>query len=482
MKKLFTLIAIVCLALLFVGETVGQSVGGLYYARLGVPFHVYGTASTQIFSIKYEDSYFTVSSNSGSYPIRFFPEGTTSYVLEIQDDQIVIPSGKTLTVAGTFTPSGSTGNMTMADGSWVGLGAAKGRIVFDDDTNDELGIMNARVGIGTLAPAHALEIVGNVAIGDSTTGDVDAFIYFQDDASVTAESFAWDDGNGSFQLTDDIQLTGNVSLGDSTTGDVDAIIYFADDASQTAESLTWNDGNDQFEISDDFTAGSNDITADSLLGTTGARIGGLEVSSITHQTTDQSLTVSTNGIGDLIFDITAATGIDGDILFGDTGTALETVTIDSNGYVGIGVAPTGPIQVVTATADTIMLLEADGDLFMESLGSGTGTALHIVTGTDEIVIDSSSELFKDDIEDWDIDTKALLKLKPRSFVWNDKSALPGAEDKGFIAEEVAKAFPEGANYRDGKVNSWNKGKVIALLVAHNQELEKRIAELEKRVK
>jgi len=66
------------------------------------------------------------------------------------------------------------------------------------------------VGIGTTAPAHKLHIVGNFALGDSTTGDTDGIIYFADDGSITAESFKWDDGNDRFEITDDFAVSGNI--------------------------------------------------------------------------------------------------------------------------------------------------------------------------------------------------------------------------------------------------------------------------------
>ena len=105
MKKIIAFLIVIVLVLpelLF-----SQSVGGLYYARLGSPLNIYGTVSTKKMIFEYADSYFTIGTNSGSYPIRFFPEGTTSYVMEIQDDEIVIPSGKTLTVGGTLATTGA---------------------------------------------------------------------------------------------------------------------------------------------------------------------------------------------------------------------------------------------------------------------------------------------------------------------------------------------------------------------------------------
>jgi len=44
------------------------------------------------------------------------------------------------------------GTVTMQDDQWIGLGAAKGRIVFDDATVDEVNIMTANFGINEATP------------------------------------------------------------------------------------------------------------------------------------------------------------------------------------------------------------------------------------------------------------------------------------------------------------------------------------------
>lgn len=52
----------------------------------------------------------------------------------------------------------SGGNITMGDDKWIGLGAAKGLIEFDDTTTDEVNIINSNVGIGTSSPAVNLHL------------------------------------------------------------------------------------------------------------------------------------------------------------------------------------------------------------------------------------------------------------------------------------------------------------------------------------
>jgi hypothetical protein len=69
--------------------------------------------------------------------------------------------------AGDITQVGSmTSNAVFADAGaddqWLGLGAAGGRIEFDDQTIDEVNILDARLGVGTTAPQYALDVNGDV--------------------------------------------------------------------------------------------------------------------------------------------------------------------------------------------------------------------------------------------------------------------------------------------------------------------------------
>lgn len=48
-----------------------------------------------------------------------------------------------------------TGNMVMPDNAWIGLGAAKGRMEFDDQATDEINFLDCTVGIGTPVPSSS---------------------------------------------------------------------------------------------------------------------------------------------------------------------------------------------------------------------------------------------------------------------------------------------------------------------------------------
>ncbi len=70
------------------------------------------------------------------------------------------------------------------------------------------------IGIGTLSPPERLSVVGNIATGDTATGDVDVFHYFSTNGSWTTEYVKWDDGVARFEFSDDIYTASSI-MGDS---------------------------------------------------------------------------------------------------------------------------------------------------------------------------------------------------------------------------------------------------------------------------
>ena len=92
-------------------------------------------------------------------------------------------------------------DITVLDDSVVGLGAAAGRIEFDDQATDEVNILGARVGIGTNAPAEPLEIVAdtghdNLRLTENSGGeywnigvDADGNLNFEEPAGTIRVTF-----------------------------------------------------------------------------------------------------------------------------------------------------------------------------------------------------------------------------------------------------------------------------------------------------
>tara|TARA_R100001086_G_scaffold178299_2_gene98711 strand:- start:3565 stop:4038 length:474 start_codon:yes stop_codon:yes gene_type:complete len=87
-----------------------------------------------------------------------------------------------------------------------------------------------------------------------------------------------------------------------------------------------------------------------------------------------------------------------------------------------------------------------GELYLSSLGSDTGTAL-LITGSNEVVKDSSSIAYKDNVQPLDSDSNRVFDLNPVTFNWKRN----GSPDFGLIAEDVAEAMPEMVTYnKDGE--------------------------------
>lgn len=102
---------------------------------------------------------------------------------------------------------------------------------------------------------------------------------------------------------------------------------------------------------------------------------------------------------------------------------------------------------------------------------------------------SSSRRYKHDINDniEKFDYKNLLKLPVRSFIYNDDYLSEDSEIRnvpiiGFIAEEVAELFPQGAEYNeDGTVEMWNYKTILPAMLKLIQEQDLRIKKLERKI-
>lgn len=133
----------------------------------------------------------------------------------------------------------------------------------------------------------------------------------------------------------------------------------------------------------------------------------------------------------------------------------------------------GDILMVASGVDSAFVMdETNGNIYMEGLGSGTGTQLSRVANTDQIVEETSSKEYKKYIKNWQPDPGLLMYLRPAQFTWNSKSAHPNKKDFGLIKEEVQNVLPEVI-----EGNMWHYGKMITYLIAVNQSQQKQINEL-----
>jgi len=117
---------------------------------------------------------------------------------------------------------------------------------------------------------------GNLAetdLVDWVTSSSDSMIIVTDDTDGTITlSLPQDIDTSASVLFRFITASTQVAIGDTTTGDVDAPLYFADDGSLTAEYIKWDDGDGEFHVSGDTDFLTNSIFTSGDIGATGSRI------------------------------------------------------------------------------------------------------------------------------------------------------------------------------------------------------------------
>jgi len=93
---------------------------------------------------------------------------------------------------------------------------------------------------------------------------------------------------------------------------------------------------------------------------------------------------------------------------------------------------------------------------------------------------SSSERYKDDIEDMDDYSSALMDLRPVTFTW--KNSNNKGMQRGLIAEEVDVTFPDLCIYNEeGKPETVRYHELPVLLLNELQKMAERVTELEDRL-
>lgn len=121
--------------------------------------------------------------------------------------------------------------------------------------------------------------------------------------------------------------------------------------------------------------------------------------------------------------------------------------------------------------------------------SGANAVLAAVSGGHKLYINTSLRAVKDNIKTIENASESVDNLRGVSFTSKCDGDDPNRTYYGFIAEEVEEAVPELASYANGKLQSVQYDRVCALLVEDNkachrriEELERRLADLEKRLK
>ena len=100
------------------------------------------------------------------------------------------------------------------------------------------------------------------------------------------------------------------------------------------------------------------------------------------------------------------------------------------------------------------------------------------SGSNIVVLKSSSKRYKRNIVDIALDSNKLYDLRPVDFEWNEKSATDGKKDIGLIAEEVVEIFPQIVNYnKDNKPESVSYDKLSVILLMEMKKLKEEIEKL-----
>ena len=289
---------------------------------------------------------------SGASLVGTFDEFTNSNSTTVQDvlddlDAAISGAGTgditavgNITTGDAFTTGTPGGELYFADNGFLGLGAAAGRIEFDDQTTDEVNFLNSKVGIGTSTPQQELDVRGIASIRDTGgTGWMD---------------FSMDGTTGSFNISNvgttavfAMILNGAHFLDTDTSGNVN----IGGDTSPNSKFTVGSTSQFQVDSSGAIAAATGITSSGSIT------FSGLTASRAVFTTTGGLLT-STGASADLSASLSDETG-SGAAVFA-TSPTLVTPTL------GVATATTINNLTITAPATGSTLTVADGKTFTAS--------------------------------------------------------------------------------------------------------------------
>ncbi len=405
----------------------------------------------------------------------------------------------TITAVGSMT-SGAAFAGTSADDQWLGLGAAAGRIEFDNATPNEVNILGANVGIGTVAPSSLLEVYdGTLSITNmAETADEDAIkIGIDEEHAASIKLFDDDDeATQHFKMTFDadsedlrfhsdqkdniLYLTngGYVGIGIANPGsyldingngsntylhiDVGAEnvyssgIRFKEDGNGRWNIMYKNWENNNLHIYDD----ENNRYAMTFQSNTG----NIGISNTDPQTKLHILggsDASFSGGGFAIFGSVTSTNIiidNNEIMARNNGDSSNLYLNHDGGYVHIGTgSPTATLSV-------------------------NGTANKPGGGSWAVFSDARS---KENVKNYHKGLSELLQLRPVSFNYKEKFGWGNDTYIGLIAQEVEKVVPTMVS--EIEVNDMidfkelDPNEITYMLINAVKEQQKQIEELQRQI-
>ena len=179
---------------------------------------------------------------------------------------------------------------------------------------------------------------------------------------------------------------------------------------------------------------------------------------------------STDTLASLVLDSGATS--DGVILFDLNNSTRWAMGLDASDAESFVLAASGGLG-----SSNRFKVNASGHAFFPNLRQ-TGAATNIgIMGTGEIVEDTSSIKFKENVTDLKSDSKNLLKV----FCCTYNRIGSDIEEPGIIAEHLEKIMPEFVGYKNGKPHSIRYDKLTVPLIHLVQRHDAKINELINRI-
>jgi hypothetical protein len=372
-------------------------------------------------------------------------------------------------------------------------------------------VITTNAGLQVIVSSNSVFSVSNVGeVVAASTGDFGGDLTVGDNFSVTATTGALSAANSLFQVAASGVITHcpSATFSNSLTVNNSSTFHVASDGDTLLHDLTFSTASNhdnafQIDYNGAIThcagiqvtgtvVASGNVTGASLIGTSGVISGGLKVSNISGS--DYRFNVD-GGNGTL-------TGINANLTgILQTGTPTLSVypfVVDANGDVTAASIATESIHVNTDK----FVVNSDGDVTAEGTcdvtGAISGASLSVtgnVTATNgtfsgDVAANSyestSDQRFKTEVVPILSEGERFDRLKPVTFVWNEKSQRTNAVDEqgkiqkqwGFLAQEVGEVYHDLLRGSEETNYALNYDGFFSILVAEVQALRKRTAELE----
>jgi len=244
----------------------------------------------------------------------------------------------------------ASGNLTLGDGNWIGIGAALERILFDA-TGDDIELLGANVGIGGTAPTQLF----SVGAASEMTVDTSGNIVTAGTLAVNGDSITSDGATLTINAGGAIDMQDDVTV-DGLTVDTNALAVNSDSITSDGATLTINAGG-AVDIQDNLTA--DQLTTDT---------GGVSIAAGQSYTGAGAVTLSSAATTAL----TINSGTTGNIDIG-TDTSIEAINLGTGGTgaktISIGTGNAGnTINIATdnTATDTLTIGSALDDIAITS--------------------------------------------------------------------------------------------------------------------